>query len=85
MWKNVAYSSRRSTCLEEERVILIDKILKLKANTTKLKENEAKLKVELIKCKCKALGFVLVASLILFGLFSIMLTLRVEYVNVRKM
>ena len=74
--KDVEYSSEISSCLEEEKAMLIDKIRKLKAKNAKLKESEAMLKlkaVEYVNAQ-KTLSFVLVASWVLFVLFLFMLS-----------
>jgi hypothetical protein len=62
--------------LEEQNAILLEKIDKLKMKKQKLKESEALLKIELAKQinATKALGFVLVASWLLFVIFLFMLT-----------
>ena len=74
--KDVEYSSGISSCLEEEKAMLIEKIKKLKAKNAKLKKSEAMLKLKVVKHvnAQKALSFVLVASWVLFGLFLFMLS-----------
>ena len=74
--KDVEYTSEISSCLEEEKAMLIDKIRKLKAKNAKLKESEAMLKLKVVEYvnAQKALSFVLVASWVLFVLFLFMLS-----------
>lgn len=47
--KDVEHSIGISTCLEEEKVMLIDTLMKLKAKNAKLKECEAMLKLKVAK------------------------------------
>ena len=70
------YTSEISSCLEEEKAMLIDKIRKLKAKNAKLKESEAMLKLKVVEYvnAQKTLSFVLVASWVLFVLFLFMLS-----------
>ncbi|XP_057523877.1 uncharacterized protein LOC130803694 [Amaranthus tricolor] len=74
--KDVEYTSEISSCLEEEKAMLIGKIRKLKAKNAKLKESEAMLKLKVVEYvnAQKALSFVLVASWVLFVLFLFMLS-----------
>ena len=74
--KDVEYTSEISSCLEEEKAMLIGKIRKLKAKNAKLKESEAMLKLKVVEYvnAHKALSFVLVASWVLFVLFLFMLS-----------
>ena len=66
--------------MEEQNSILLEKIDKLKMKKQKLKESEALFKIELAKLinATKVLGFVLVASWLLFVIFLFMLTLLVQ-------
>ena len=67
--KDVEYTSEISSCLEEEKAMLIDKIRKLKAKNAKLKESEAMLKLKVVEyvnsqkalsfiCTCCIMGFI---------------------------